>query len=98
MPCAASRRWRVPGSECIDGLQLGKGPYKALNRGNARPHAMVGYNPLPAPKSLQEGMVAARRTSGWTIAEAARHLGVDAYLGRLGENRAGAVETLRAMA
>lgn len=37
----------------------------------------LGYNPFPPPKTLKEGMLAARRTTGWTIAEAARAVGVD---------------------
>ncbi len=38
----------------------------------------LGHDPFPEPKTPQERMVAARRAAGWTIAEAARHLGIDA--------------------
>ena len=37
----------------------------------------LGLQPLSAPQTLQERMLAARRAAGWTIAEAARRLGID---------------------
>lgn len=37
----------------------------------------LGYNPFPEPKTLSERMLAKRREMGWTIREAAEHLGVD---------------------
>lgn len=39
--------------------------------------AFLGYNPFPEPKTLAERMLAKRRAMGWTIAEAAKQLGVD---------------------
>jgi transcriptional regulator with XRE-family HTH domain len=37
----------------------------------------LGYDPFPLPQSLSERMLAKRRAMGWSIAEAARQLGVD---------------------
>ncbi|MGD9729825.1 MAG: helix-turn-helix domain-containing protein [Gammaproteobacteria bacterium] len=39
--------------------------------------AFLGYNPFPAPITLSERMLAARRLRGWTMKEAAQPLGVD---------------------
>jgi DNA-binding transcriptional regulator YiaG len=82
------RRIELGLSQRAAGLCLGVNVATVLNweKGRTKPATgampglmrWLGYNPLPAPKSLQERMVAARRTAGWTIAEAARHLGVDA--------------------
>jgi DNA-binding XRE family transcriptional regulator len=37
----------------------------------------LGYDPYPQPVTLRERMLAKRRAMGWTIREAADHLGVD---------------------
>jgi transcriptional regulator with XRE-family HTH domain len=37
----------------------------------------LGYDPFPVPVTLPERMLAKRRAMGWSIREAARHLGVD---------------------
>lgn len=39
--------------------------------------SFLGYYPFPVPQILSERMLAVRRANGWTIKEAARHLGVD---------------------
>lgn len=39
--------------------------------------AFLGYDPFPPPQTLSEHMLAKRRAMGWSIAEAARRLGVD---------------------
>lgn len=38
--------------------------------------AFLGYDPCPAPTTLSERMLAARRTKGWTMKEAAQSLGL----------------------
>jgi len=37
----------------------------------------LGYDPFPKPCTLSERMLAARRSHGWSIAQAAEHIGVD---------------------
>jgi transcriptional regulator with XRE-family HTH domain len=37
----------------------------------------LGYDPFPAPTSVGERLLQARRKRGWSIREAASHLGVD---------------------
>lgn len=37
----------------------------------------LGYDPFPHPQTLQERMLAKRRSMGWSIKEAAQALGVD---------------------
>lgn len=37
----------------------------------------LGYDPYPAPQTLSERLLALRRGMGWSIREAAEHLGVD---------------------
>ena len=37
----------------------------------------LGYDPFPAPTTLSERMLAKRRQMGWSIKEAAAHLGVN---------------------
>jgi len=37
----------------------------------------LGYDPFPAPETIPERLLAKRRARGWSIREAARHLGVD---------------------
>ncbi len=37
----------------------------------------LGYNPFPEPANLPERLLAIRRQMGWSIKEAARHLGMD---------------------
>jgi DNA-binding XRE family transcriptional regulator len=39
--------------------------------------AFLGYDPFPLPQTLSGRMLAKRRAMGWSIAEAARQLGVD---------------------
>lgn len=36
-----------------------------------------GYDPFPKPESIPERLLAKRRAMGWSIKQAARHLGVD---------------------
>lgn len=67
--------------------QLGMSPFTVLNleKDRRRPTLGVlavlirwlGYDPLPAPVTLQEHMQATRRVRGWTVREAAKQLGVD---------------------
>ncbi|MSQ50037.1 MAG: transcriptional regulator [Betaproteobacteria bacterium] len=68
-------------------LLLGVAPFTVLNweKGHTEPPAMavptirrfLGYDPYPAPTTLPERLLALRRLHGWSIAEAARKLGVD---------------------
>ena len=37
----------------------------------------LGYDPYPVPQTLPERMLAKRRAHGWSIADAAKRLGVD---------------------
>ena len=37
----------------------------------------LGYDPLPAPKTLPERLLAKRRAMGWSIRKAARKFGID---------------------
>ena len=37
----------------------------------------LGYDPFPAPTAVGERLLHARRKHGWSIKEAASHLGVD---------------------
>lgn len=39
--------------------------------------AWLGYDPFPRPETLPERMVAKRRSMGWSIKDAAGHIGVD---------------------
>jgi transcriptional regulator with XRE-family HTH domain len=39
--------------------------------------AFLGYDPFPAPTAVGERLLHARRKHGWSIREAASHLGVD---------------------
>lgn len=36
----------------------------------------LGYDPFPPPRTLSERLLACRRTMGWSVRQAARHLGV----------------------
>jgi transcriptional regulator with XRE-family HTH domain len=45
----------------------------------------LGYDPLPAPSSLPERLMALRRSLGWSAAEAARQIGVYAETWRAWE-------------
>ena len=68
-------------------FQLGTKPWTVLNweKGHTEPPIgsmpailqFLGYAPFPEPQSLPERLFAKRRTMGWSIGEAARHLGVD---------------------
>jgi Helix-turn-helix domain len=37
----------------------------------------LGYDPFPAPETLPKRLLGKRRAMGWSIRQAARHLGVD---------------------
>jgi transcriptional regulator with XRE-family HTH domain len=39
--------------------------------------AFLGYDPFPEPRTLSEQLAALRRKRGWSIKQAAHHLGVD---------------------
>ena len=66
---------------------LGISPFTVLNLEKDRTESpmriypalmqWLGYDPVPAPLTLQERMRAARRAKGWTIKEAANRLGID---------------------
>ena len=68
--------------------RLGVNPWTVLNweKGHTDPpcDAMLrilrwlGYDPYPVPQTLAERMVAKRRAMGWSMKEAAHHVGVDA--------------------
>jgi DNA-binding XRE family transcriptional regulator len=69
------------------GKALRLSPFTVLNleKGHTQPSLTVcpaligwlGYDPFPALKTLQDRMRAVRRARGWTIVEAARHIGID---------------------
>ena len=69
------------------GKALGISPFTVLNLEKDRTEPpmkayptlirWLGYDPSPAPKTLQERMRAVRRVNGWTIDQAARQMGVD---------------------
>ncbi|MEK7538480.1 MAG: recombinase family protein [Patescibacteria group bacterium] len=46
----------------------------------------LGYDPFPKPESLPERLLAKRRAMGWSLKEAARHLGVDEGTWRVWES------------
>ena len=66
---------------------LGVTPWTVLNweKSNTKPPIesipailrFLGYDPFAEPKSISARLLAKRRAMGWSIKEAARHLGVD---------------------
>jgi len=54
-------------------------PYIVANKGmvGSASRGFLGYDPFPRPSSIPERLIAKRRLMGWSIAQAAREIGVD---------------------